>query len=115
MKSTLEITAARARALSILHPIHEIDPCLFAHYMWPASSSWRGRSPGRGAYLKARGFLRRLEADGLVTSDNRSQGGGYRVTYDGEALASLFPITEVVTDTDPLAFGVGAPDMTLAV
>jgi hypothetical protein len=115
MKSTPEITAARARALSILHPIHEIDSCLFAHYMWPASSSWRGRLPGRGAYLKARSFLRRLEADGLVASEDRGREKAYRVTHEGEALASLFPTTEVVTDTDPLEFGIGAPDMTLAV
>ena len=112
MKSTLRITAARARALSILHPIHAMDPYLFAHYMWPASSSWRGQFPGRGAYLKARDFLKRLEADGLVASDDRGRGEGYRVTYEGEALASLFP---TVTDTDPLGFAVGAPGMTLAV
>ena len=109
MKSTSKITAARARALSILHPIHEIDPCLFAHYMWPASSSWRGRSPGRGAYMKARSFLRGLEAEGLVASDDRGQGEGYRVTHEGEVLVRLFSTTEVVTDTDPLGFGVGDP------
>ena len=115
MKSTQQITAARAHALSILHPIHAMDPCLFAHYMWPASSSWRSRFPGRGAYLKARSFLRRLEADGLVASDGRDSGGGYRVTPEGEVMACLFPFTDVVTDTDPLGFGVRDPGMTLAV
>ena len=48
-------------------------------------------------------------------SDDRGREKAYRVTHEGEALASLFPTTEVVTDTDPLAFGVGASDMTLAV
>lgn len=115
MRSTLKITAARARALSILHPIHAIDPRLFAHYMWPASSSWRSRFPGRGAYLKARGFLRRLEADGLVASDARGSGERYRMTHQGEILATLFPITEPVTDTDPLGFGLDDPRMTLVV
>jgi hypothetical protein len=88
MSTTPKITPPRARALSILHPMHALDPCLFAHYMWPASPSWRGRSPGRGAYLKARSFLARLEAEGLVAADPQDQERGYRVTREGEQLAS---------------------------
>jgi hypothetical protein len=78
--------------------------------MWPASSSWRGRFPGRGAYQKARSFLRRLEAEGLAAaSDDRGRGEVYRVTHEGEVLVRLFSTTEVVTDTPPLGFGAGDP------
>jgi hypothetical protein len=63
------LTPARARALAILHPVHALDARLFAHYMWPTSSSWGARRPGRGVYLRARGFLARLEAEGLVVRD----------------------------------------------
>jgi hypothetical protein len=77
--------------------------------MWPASPSWRGRFPGRGAYQKARSFLRRLEAEGLAASDDRGRGEVYRVTYEGEVLVRLFSTTEVVTDTPPLGLGAGDP------
>ena len=66
---------------------HALDPQLFAHYMWPTSPSWRASSPGRGAYLKARSFLARLRADGLVASDRDRPGLSYRVTPEGERLA----------------------------
>lgn len=83
--SPVSISPPRARALSILHPTHALEPEVFAHYMWPTSPSWHGTTPGRGAYLKARSFLARLEAEGLVSPQR--EGGGYVVTADGERLA----------------------------
>jgi len=74
------------RALVILHPVHALDAELFAHYMWPTSPSWRSRRPGRGAYLKARGFLARLERAGLVARDRASDRPAYRLTREGECL-----------------------------
>lgn len=85
------ITPARARALTILHPLYPLDARLFAHYMWPTSASWWARRPGRGAYLRARGFLGRLEAEGLVVRD----AGGpprYRLSPAGEQLAGSPPV-----------------------
>jgi hypothetical protein len=72
------------RALAILHPVHALDARLFAHYMWPASPSWRAACPGRGAYLKARSFLVGMEAEGLVVSDPGGGSPRYRVTREGE-------------------------------
>lgn len=86
-ESPTRLTPARARALAILHPVHALDAQLFAHYMWPASPSWRARNPGRGAYLKARSFLARLEREGLVVGDRTRDGPAYRVTPEGERLA----------------------------
>jgi len=78
---------ARARALTILHPVHAIDPVRFAHYMWPVSPSWLTATPGRGAYLKARAFLALLAAEGLaqVLADSN----GYALTPEGDRLATL--------------------------
>ena len=87
--STERLSRARVRALSILHPEYALEPELFALYMWPASPSWRGASPGRGACLKARGFLARLRAEGLadLRAIARDAGEGYVVTPEGERLA----------------------------
>ena len=60
--------------------------------MWPASPSWRAKSPGRGVYLKARSFLARLEAEGLVASHRAGSGESYRITPEGERLATRQPI-----------------------
>jgi hypothetical protein len=56
--------------------------------MWPTSPSWRAVSPGRGAYLKARSFLARLRAEGLVASEREGPCERYRVTPEGEHLAT---------------------------
>jgi hypothetical protein len=85
-ESPRRLSHPRTRALSILHPVHALDARLFAHYMWPASPSWRAASPGRGAYLKARSFLARLEAEGLVARDPAGGKPRYRVTRLGERL-----------------------------
>lgn len=82
------LSAARVRALCILHPQHPLDPELFAHYMWPTSPSWHARHPGRGAYLKARSFLSRLESEGLVTAERAEGCKAYRVSPLGERLTS---------------------------
>lgn len=78
---------ARARALTILHPVHAIDPVKFAHYMWPVSSSWLAATPGRGVYLKARAYLALLAADGLVQV--LADSNGYALTLEGERIATL--------------------------
>jgi len=77
---------ARVRALTILHPVHAIDPVKFAHYMWPVSRSWLAATPGRGVYLKARAYLALLAADGLVQV--RADSNGYALTPEGERIAT---------------------------
>lgn len=85
-ESVVRLTRARVRALRILHPVHALDAELFAHYMWPDSPSWRAARPGRGARLKARSFLARLERDGLVIREPGGGGRGYRLSRAGEQL-----------------------------
>ena len=77
----------RRRALNILHPEHPLHPEIFAHYMWPASPSWRRASrPGQGIHLKARTFLARLQREGLAELRVDAAGGspGYVLTEGGE-------------------------------
>ena len=82
-------SAARDRALSILHPVHPLPIEEFAHYMWPLSPSWQRAQPGRGIRSKAKSFLARLSREGLGESLAGETGGaGYVVTPDGIRLAS---------------------------
>ncbi len=75
---------ARARALSILHPIHAQEAEVFAHYMWPLSPSWQRPNPGRGIRRKAESFLARLRRDGLVEArDGQSGPPSYVLTAEG--------------------------------
>ncbi len=75
---------ARARALSILHPVYPREAELFAHYMWPLSPSWRRPNPGRAIQRKAASFLAGLSREGLVEVRSGDSGPpGYVLTSDG--------------------------------
>jgi hypothetical protein len=79
------LSAARRRALSILHRNFPLAPAIFAHYMWPTSISWlRPSNAGRGVRLKAGTFLADLERDGLA----RRIGVGHDAT-EGYVLTDL--------------------------
>ncbi len=82
-------SAARERALSILHPVHLLEPEVFAHYMWPLSPSWQRADAGQGIRRKAQSFLARLRREGLVESRATESGGeGYVVTPEGMRLTT---------------------------
>jgi hypothetical protein len=88
-KSTGAPSAARDRALSILHPTKPLGVEEFAHYMWPLSPSWRRTSPGRAIRSKAQGFLSRLSREGLVEPRILDPGStAYVVSQDGIRIAS---------------------------
>ncbi len=86
------ISAARQRALDVLHRRYPMETEIFALYMWPMSPSWRThRNPrGRGIRLKAGAFLSRLAEDGLaeLRCSETGQPLGYVVTPEGERVAS---------------------------
>jgi hypothetical protein len=87
------LSTARSRALSLLHSEYPIHPDIFAHYMWPESSSWSSNDqPGRAIRAKANTFLARLERDGLVTrcGDPDTKCEGYVISSRGAAAVSFW-------------------------
>ncbi len=83
------MSAARDRALAILHPRHPLRPELFAHFMWPESRSWRGGPRSlAGVRLSAWAFLARLARDGLaeLRRDGRGAALGYVLTAEGDRM-----------------------------
>ena len=86
---TARPSAARDRALSILHPTMPLAVEEFAHYMWPLSPSWQRSKPGRSIRSTAVGFLSRLRREGLVEARTGELGiSGYVVSPDGIRLTS---------------------------
>lgn len=110
----LELTEKQIKALSIIKSFedkyagHPIMPKIFAKEMWPDSPAWRrsyntgpsGACRGKGMWLSAGSWLRKLERLGLVRWDiwqitDKFYQTGYVLTRAGRA--ALAKIEETST------------------
>ena len=102
----ITLSTARSRALSLLHSEYPIHPDVFAHYMWPESTSWsRDHQPGRAIRAKANTFLAQLERDGLARrcGETNAEPEGYVISSRGAEVVRF--VREFPADTAPYASG----------
>ncbi len=86
------MTEATRKALTILSERINIWPSLFAEKMWPDSPGWKrcintgpnGATYGKGMWLAAGSYLRRLEKKGLVVSSFRTGQRLYSISSKGQ-------------------------------
>ena len=79
------------RALTIIRDRPGISPRYFAEYMWPDSEGWRhnfrgggGTQRGKGMWLCAGGYLKKLAKKGLINWSYRDI--GISLTYQAKEL-----------------------------